>query len=157
MSNVASTESGAVERRRAQRVDEEESTSVLESEDGRTIIHSDVVAKIVGMAIREVEGVHGLAPFGAGQAFGRLTRRVTGKQMRELGVQVEMGRVEVAIDARIVVTYGYSIVNAARAIRESVKERLAEMTGLRVVEMNIEVVDLDFPGEEEPKAEPRVH
>jgi uncharacterized alkaline shock family protein YloU len=169
MSNLASTETNTVapsrrgtgDTHRAERAaQEEENASVLESEDGRTIIQNEVVAKIAGMAIREVEGVHSLAPFGAGQAFGRFTRRVTGKQMRDLGVHVEMGKVEVAVDTRIIVTYGYSIIDTAREIRESVKERLVQMTGLKVVEINIEVVDLNFPSEsqqEEEKPEPRVH
>ena len=65
-----------------------ELASILETDEGRTIIHHDVVAKIAGMAIREVEGVHSLAPFGAGQVLTRLTRQVSGKQMRNLGVQV---------------------------------------------------------------------
>lgn len=135
---------------------EEGVASILEGKDGRTIIQNDVVAKIAGIAIREVEGVHGLAPFGAGQALTRLTRRMGGKQMRELGVHVEIGKVEAAVDARIVVTYGYSIIDTARAIRTSVKERILEMTGLNVVEVNIEVVELYFPNEEKPAEAPRV-
>jgi uncharacterized alkaline shock family protein YloU len=135
---------------------ESEVTSVLEGDDGRTLIHNDVVAKIAGMAVREVDGVHSLAPFGAGQALSRLTRRVSGRQMRELGVHIEMGKVEAAVDARIIVTYGHSIIETARAIRESVKERVSEMTGLRVVEVNVEVVDLFFPSEDRPVEPPRV-
>ena len=38
----------------------------------------------------------------------------------------------------------------------AVKERVAEMTGLKVVEINVEVVDLHFPNEEEPAGPPRV-
>lgn len=126
----------------------EEVASVLETDNGRTVIHSDVVAKIAGMAMREVDGVYSLAPYGAGQVLTRLTSRVSGKQMRELGIHVETGKVEAAVDARVIVRYGHSIIDTSQAIRDRVTERLSQMTGLRVVEVNVEVVDLHFPADE---------
>jgi hypothetical protein len=42
--------------------DVDDVASVLETENGRTVIQSEVVAKIAGMAMREVEGVYSLAP-----------------------------------------------------------------------------------------------
>ena len=129
----------------APRAESEPDASVLTGEDGTTIIHNDVVAKIAGMAVREIDGVKELVPFGAGQQVTSLARRVTGKTMRALGVHVELGKVEAAVDVRIVTVYGASIVGIATAIRENVRERVESMTGLRVVEINIEVVDLFFP------------
>lgn len=121
--------------------------SVLETDNGHTLIHSDVVAKIAGMAMREVDGVYSLAPYGAGQVLTRLTSKVSGKQMRDFGIHVETGKLEAAVDARVIVRYGHSIIDTAAAIRERVTERLSEMTGLRVIEVNVEVVDMHFPSE----------
>ena len=119
--------------------------SVLESEHGRTIIHGDVVAKIASIAVREIDGVHSLAPFGASQTMTAFARRLLGSTMRKLGVQVEVGRLQAAIDVRIVTNYGRSIVTIAQAIRDRVREQVEWMTGLDVVEVNVEVVDLYFP------------
>ena len=72
-------------------------------------------------------------------------RRLLGSTMRKLGVQVEVGRLQAAIDVRIVTNYGRSIVTIAQAIRDRVREQVEWMTGLDVVEVNVEVVDLYFP------------
>jgi uncharacterized alkaline shock family protein YloU len=121
-----------------------DSASWLLSDHGSTIIHHDVVAKIAGVAIREVEGVHALVPYGTSQKVSAFARRITGGVMRDLGVQVEVGRVQAAVDVRIVTEYGASIVEIAREIRATVREQIEGMTGLEVVEVNIEIVDLFF-------------
>jgi uncharacterized alkaline shock family protein YloU len=130
--------------------------SVKEDARGKTIIHHDVVAKIVGTAIREVSGVHSLVPYHAGQAAGRLASKIIGNKMRELGVNVEVGRVEVAVDARIVTHYGESIVDIADAVRDIVTRRVEEIAGLRVVEVNLEIVDVHFPEEASSEITARV-
>ena len=117
-------------------------TVMLESDLGTTTIQPHVVAKIAGLAVREVQGVHNLVPFGAGQAFSNLAASVTGAEMRNLGVSVEVGSIEAAIDVRIVCDYGVSIPQVSALIREHVTERIFIMTGLQVTEVNIEVADL---------------
>lgn len=121
---------------------------ILQGDHGDTTIQPHVVAKIAGIAVREVPGVHSLVPFGAGQTLARVARQVTGSEYRDLGVNVEVGKVEAAIDLRIVTEYGVSIPAIAAQIRENVARRIMEMTGLRVKETNIEVVDLWFADDE---------
>lgn len=122
--------------------------AVIGSDDGRTIIRNQVVAKIAGLAAREVPGVHKLVPYGASQQVSSLAKTVTGTQMRDLGIHVDVGDEEAAIDVRIITDYGASIPEVADGIRRNVFERVQEMTGLQVVEINIDVVDLFF-GEDE--------
>ena len=131
-----------------------QATSVQDADGGQTIIYNDVVAKIAGMAVREVSGVHELVPFGAGQSVTQLAKRVTGQAMRDLGIQVEVGKVEAAVDVRIITEYGASISEVADLIRANVRDRVEGMTGLKVVEVNIEVVDLFFPSAEKPEEVP---
>jgi len=119
-------------------------TVVIESQGGRTIVMESVVAKIAGLAAREVPGVHNLVPYGAGQAITSFARNIRGSDMRELGVHVEVGTVEAAVDVRIVAEYGASIPDIASSIRENITTRVGGMTGLLVKEVNIEVVDLYF-------------
>lgn len=126
--------------------------SALASEMGRTDIDAGVVAKIASLAVREVEGVHHVAPFGASQALEKMASSLTGDELRSLGVKVEVGAVETAVDVRIVVNYGTSIPKLADALRKNVAERLDRMTGLACKEINIEVVDLWFAEDDKPKA-----
>ncbi|MDZ4698438.1 MAG: Asp23/Gls24 family envelope stress response protein [Rhodothermales bacterium] len=127
---------------------------VLKGENGRTVIQTEVVAKIAGLAVREVSGVHKLVPYGAGQSVASLASAITRSDIKDLGVQVEVGQKEAAIDVRIITDYGANIPEIARSIRQVVAERIASMTGLVVVEVNIDIVDLYF-GQDDDGLSPR--
>lgn len=118
---------------------------VLETERGITTVADAVVAKIAGLATREVEGVHEM-----GKAFSRLLARVTPGDTVTQGVAVEVGRRETAIDLVVVVDYGFAIPELAQEIRENVIARVEASTGLMVKEVNIEIDDLYIPSEDEP-------
>lgn len=117
----------------------------LVTEQGKTTIANGVVAKIAGMAAREVTGVHELTARGAGGMISGLASRVTGGDASMQGVAVEVGEREAAIDLALTVVYGVSIPQVADAVRQNVITRLQAMTGLMVKEVNIDVTDLFFP------------
>jgi len=117
----------------------------LITEQGRTTIADTVVAKVAGIATREVAGVHELVMQGAGETLAGLTQRVTGGDTRSQGVNVEVGEREAAVDLRMTVDYGVSIPQVAEAVRRNVISRIQAMTGLLVKEVNIDVTDLYFP------------
>src|SRR5215831_8411005 len=110
--------------------------------EGRTTIADVVVSKIAGIAAREVPGVHDLVGQGMGAAVSGLAQRVTRADARSTGVNVEVGEREAAVDLRLTVEYGVSIPDLAVAVRGNVMDRLQSMTGLRVKEVNIDIVDL---------------
>ncbi|GAB2860015.1 Asp23/Gls24 family envelope stress response protein [Streptomyces deserti] len=126
---------------------------------GRTTIADSVVEKIVGMAAREVPGIHSL---GAGMArtFGAVRDRVPGgRPSVTRGVSVEVGERQAAVDLDLIVEYGVSIVDVAGDVRTNVITAVERMTGLEVVEVNIAVDDVHLPdeeAEEEEEAEGRV-
>ena len=122
--------------------------SVLVGDDGRTIVHNQVVAKIAGLAVREIGGVQRLVPYGTGQSVTSFAKTITRSDMHDLGVHVEVGQKEAAVDVRIITEYGASIPAVADAIRRNVADRIESMTGLKVVEVNIDVMDLYFPEDE---------
>ena len=124
--------------------------TVLVTEQGKTTIADVVVSKIAGIAAREVPGVHELVTQGVGGAVTGLAQRVTGADTRSQGVNVEVGEREAAIDLRLTVDYGVSIPQVAEAVRRNIMSRLEAMTGLIVKEVNIDITDLYFPGEEAP-------
>lgn len=119
--------------------------SQLTTEQGKTTIADSVVAKIAGIAAREVSGVHELSSGGAGGLVSGLTQKVTGSDNRSQGVTVEVGEREAAIDLTMTIDYGVSIPQVAEAVRRNVMNRVQSMTGLAVKEVNIDVTDLFFP------------
>jgi uncharacterized alkaline shock family protein YloU len=128
----------------------------LVTPEGKTTIADVVVSKIAGIAAREVPGVRELVGQGMGAAVSGLAQRVGRTDARSTGVNVEVGEREAAVDLRLTVEYGVSIPELATAVRGNVMDRLQSMTGLRVKEVNIDVVDLYFPEEEASRTERRV-
>ncbi|MGW4033530.1 Asp23/Gls24 family envelope stress response protein [Streptomyces sp. NPDC004838] len=124
---------------------------------GRTTIADGVVEKIAGMAARDVLGVHAMGG-GLSRTFGAVRDRVPGGGRSSVtrGVKAEVGEVQTALDLEIVVDYGVSISDVARAVRENVIAAVERMTGLEVVEVNIAVSDVKLPEEEEEEPEPRI-
>ena len=124
---------------------------------GRTTIADGVVEKIAGLAAREVVGVHAMGS-GLARTFGAVRDRVPGgAKSVTRGVKAEVGEVQTALDLEIVVEYGVSIIDVARAVRENVIAAVERMTGLEVVEVNIAVSDVKLPEEEEEEPEaPRI-
>lgn len=123
---------------------------------GRTSIADSVVAKIAGIAAREVDGVHAMGAGGA-RALGTIKEKLPvggGGPSPAQGVRVEVGERQSAIDVELVADYGVSIPDVAEAVRRNVIERVQRMTGLEVTEVNIAVDDV-YLGEDGEAEEPR--
>ena len=118
--------------------------SPLQSERGRTTISDAVVAKVAGIAAQEVEGIQMGGSTAA--AIGGFLDSVTGGGQTR-GVSVEVGEEETAIDLSMAVEYGRPIPQISEAVRRNVINRIENLTGLRVTEVNIVVNDALLPGE----------
>ena len=116
----------------------------LDSGHGKTVIAEGVVAKIAGVAAREVDGVHDLVPLGAGATIAGFAGRLTRSDQRSSGVSVEVGQREAAVDLNVTVDYGVNIPQVAEAVRQNIMDRIRAMTGLIVKEVNINAADLYF-------------
>jgi uncharacterized alkaline shock family protein YloU len=119
-----------------------------ETSQGRTSIAAGVVQKVAGIAAREISGVYAMGG-GVSRAFGAVRERIPGSSTSgsTSGVQVEVGEKQAAVDLDIVVEYGASIVELARAVRRNVITAIEAMTGLEVTEVNIAVNDIHLPGD----------
>lgn len=62
---------------------------------------------------------------------------------------MEVGQSEAAIDLRVIVNYGSKIQEICRNLQENVIESVVNMTGLKVVEVNVKVEGVVFKGEEQ--------
>ncbi|MEZ5153444.1 Asp23/Gls24 family envelope stress response protein [Rhodococcus zopfii] len=109
---------------------------------GRTIIADAVVAKIAGIATREISGVFDVGA-GSTRVVGALRDRIPGARINHgQGVAVEVGEKQAAIDIGIVAEYGVALHELAVAIRHNVIGAVERMTGLEVTEVNITVFDV---------------
>ncbi|MEV5935093.1 Asp23/Gls24 family envelope stress response protein [Streptomyces sp. NPDC093250] len=122
---------------------------------GNTTVADAVVAKVAGMAAREIPEVHTLGG-GAARALGAVRERVPGRGPGVTqGVSVEVGERQAAVDLQVVIEYGASITDTAGDVRANVIAAVERMTGLEVVEVDIAVNDVHLPDEEEPEQEER--
>jgi uncharacterized alkaline shock family protein YloU len=128
-------------------------------ERGKTTIADQVVAKIAGLAAREVPGVHALGG-GISRTLATARDRVTGTGSKAAGltggVKVEVGQLQAAVDLQLQVEYGVVITDVAAQVREEVVAAVERMTGLEVVEVNISVIDVRLLDEDDDPDEGRV-
>lgn len=115
---------------------------------GRTSIADAVVAKVAGMAAREIGGVHAMGA-SMGRRIGSVKEHIPGigKSIAQ-GVSVEVGERQAAVDIDLVVEYGLSIPDLAGAVRDNVIKSVEYMCGLEVVEVNVTVDDIHLPDED---------
>jgi uncharacterized alkaline shock family protein YloU len=133
-----------------------ESSVALETEQGSTRISGGVVAKIAGLAARDIPGVYSMGS-GMARRVGQLKSLIPGGgEAADQGVAVEVGEREAAIDLNVVTWYGQSIVDVCNAVRRNVVGQVEGMTGLRVVEVNIQVDDIQVESPQETQTETRV-
>jgi len=118
---------------------------------GTVKIANEVVAIIAGLASTEVEGVAGMS----GGITGGISDMLGMKNLSK-GVKVEVGEKECAIDIFVIVEYGSRISEVALRVQENVKEAVETMTGLNVIEVNVNVQGVNIPKEPEVEEEPRV-
>ena len=125
----------------------EELNEVLESETAENTIKisDDVVSIIAGKAVSEVEGVSSMA----GGFAGGITEVLSGKKNFSKGIKDEVGEKETKIDVNIVVEYGTRIPDMAFEIQNRVKKAVENMTGLKVLEVNVHVQGVHTPDDDE--------
>ena len=158
MTQTGAESAESTERRSGERQPSQRSTGTgtLESDQGRTTVADSVVTKIAAIATREVSGVHELGG-GAARAFGAIRERIPGSggsSTSSQGVTVEVGEKQAAVDLVVVVEYGVPIAEVAKGVRRNVINSVENMTGLEIVEVNIDVVDVYIPGDESEAPQP---
>ncbi|KHD46764.1 Asp23/Gls24 family envelope stress response protein [Streptococcus hongkongensis] len=107
-----------------------------------------VIEKIVGHALDDIDGL--LAAQGG--FFSNIKNNMINSNSVTDGVSVEVGSEEVAVDLDVIVEYGKDIPKIAENIKTIVAENVDQMTHLKVIEVNVNVVDIRTK-EEQEKAE----
>lgn len=118
------------------------------SELGSIRIADDVVKTIAAKAAVDVEGVYKLA----GGVVDEVSKML-GKKRPTNGVKVEVGEVECSIEVYLVIKYGYKIPEVAEEVQKAVLEEVSNLTGLKVVEVNVYVQNVRMEETEETTEE----
>ncbi len=119
---------------------DEATASVDEQEHEDSFTFADhVIEKIAGIAAREIKGILALK--------GSFISNVTGGIMDNSGdptrgVSVEVGDNAVVVSLKMIVEYGAPAPEIFKQLRQHVGQQLSVMTGLNLVELNVEVVDV---------------
>jgi len=127
----------------------------LATQEGKISVAESVVQKIAGVACREISGVHEMGA-STSRAFGAIRERIPGSSGTNVaqGVGVEVGETQAAIDLDIVVEYGVAIAELGKSIQRNVKQAVERMTGLEVVEVNVNVDDVYLPADDSEQDSP---
>lgn len=110
-------------------------------ERGRTDISDQVVERIVGQAIAEVDRAGGFARRVLGVRLSRESPDRTAHSSAEVNGGV------VTVDVQMSVIYPASVRRIAATARENIRERVARLTGLTVAYVDIEVARLLPPAQ----------
>jgi len=130
--------------------------TALSNDTGKITVNDTVVTKVAGLAAHEVSGVHAMGA-GSARAYGSIKQRIPGSSSTNTvaqGVSVETGESEAAIDLDIVIEYGVSIADLGRSIQNNVKQSVERITGLKVVEVNVNVDDVYLGESDEESDQP---
>ena len=110
----------------------------LEYEESKLIIQDKVVAKIARIAVNNIDGIlemKGNIADSIGSFFGSNDRKTA-------GVNVEVGEREAKINLDVIIEYGKNARQIFNDIQRIVSANVKEMTGLDVVTVNVDVVDV---------------
>lgn len=113
---------------------------------GNIHISEEVLCVITAAAALEVAGVSSLAS--GSKDIGDLL----GKKNVARGVRVQVEEDQVRVELTILVKYGYTIMDVARAVQDAVSTNIESMSGLKVQAVDINVGGVTFE-KEAPKQE----
>lgn len=113
---------------------------------GKTVINDGVVAKIAGIAAREVPGVYALGG-GAARAFGAIRDVISTTDLGQ-GIGVEVGEKQVAVDVTLVADYPVPLQDVADRVRGAIVKAIETLVGMEVTEVNVTVNDVHIPSDD---------
>ena len=112
--------------------------------NGTIKISDEVIETIASVAIAEIKGV---SSTGAGFVDG-IAKRFTKKTVTS-GIKATISETSASVDINIVVDYGVRIPEVAWEVQDAVKKEIELMTGLAVDKVNVRIVGIDIPVEED--------
>ena len=105
---------------------------------GELTYEDKVIQKIIGLSLDKVPGLLHVD----GGFFSNLTEKIVNTNDVTHGVNVEVGKEQVAVDLNVIVEYRKNVPTLYKEIKDVIVAEVAKMTDLEVVEVNVNVVDI---------------
>lgn len=115
-----------------------ETTKKVEEVKGELTYEDKVIQKIIGLSLENIPGLLAID----GGFFSNLTDKLINTDNVASGVNVEVGKEQVAVDLNVIVEYQKNVPELYNKIKEVVVSEVSKMTDLEVVEVNVDVVDI---------------
>ena len=119
-------------------VDKQEPTKKVDAVKGELTYEDKVIQKIIGLSLEKVDGLLAVD----GGFFSNLADKIVNTDHVGNGVNVEVGKEQVAVDLNVVVEYQKNVPDLYKHIKEVVVSQVSKITDLEVVEVNVNVVDI---------------
>ena len=104
-------------------------------DNGTVMISEDVVASIVTLSVKEVDGVVSLSVKPGADIADMFGKKNWGKGMKIVIAEDN----SITVDCDILIGYGQSVVSVAQAVPDSVTSHLESMTAVKVAAVNVNV------------------
>ncbi len=105
---------------------------------GELTYDDKVIQKIIGLSLEKVSGLLAVD----GGFFSNIKDKLVNSDNVTHGVNVEVGKEQVAVDLNVVAEYQKNVPALYKEIKKVVAEEVSKMTDLEVVEVNVNVVDI---------------
>lgn len=110
----------------------------VEEVKGELTYENKVIQKIIGFSLENISGLLAVD----GGFFSNLTDKLINTDNVTSGVNVEVGKEQVAVDLNIIVEYKKNVPELYQEIKKAITNDISNITDLEVVEVNVNVVDI---------------
>lgn len=97
-----------------------------------------VIETIVGVALQSIDGLISVN----GRFLSDMIENLEEQPQVASGIDVEVGKEEVAVDLEVIVAYGKDTPKLFAQVQEVVLEEISRLTSLKVKEINIRIADI---------------
>lgn len=117
-----------------------------ETEADSVRISPEVISVVAGLATGEIQGIAGMS----GGIVGGIAEKLGRKDLSK-GIKIHLEEDKVRIDMNIIVDLGVQIIEVANKLKQEVRGTVEKITGLKVTAINVHVLGINVPREQEEK------
>lgn len=110
----------------------------LKVEESKLRFEDKVIAKIAKTAVNTVDGILAIK----GNFLDSVTNVFNSSDEKTSGIDVEVGTKEVKVAMQLILEYGKNAPKIFEEIKRVVRQNVKDMTGLDVVTINVDIVDV---------------
>lgn len=111
---------------------------------GNVVYNKNILLSVINLAAKEIVGVSSLS-----DNFGSAIKKWFSDNYYE-GVKITYDKQDnITVDVYLNVFYGYNVSEIAYRVQENIKNSLSAMIDIDINKINVHVLDVEFPKEEE--------